>query len=175
MPSYEASSIECNVFTFKEGMLSAIAHDLKIRVTKIEVQVDDATKAITARADASSLEVLGAAADGAVREGVLSDSDKQKIQGNIADEVLETKKHPEVRFASKSVTPEGDGFRVAGELTLHGQTKAVNVLAKRVGDRLVAELPLNQPDFGIKPYSAMLGTLKVKPEVVVKVSVPAPR
>jgi hypothetical protein len=34
----------------------------------------------------------------------------------------------------------------------------------------VAEFRIDQRDFGIKPYSAMLGTLKIKPEVVVRVS-----
>ena len=32
---------EVYVFTFKEGLLSAIAHDLKIRVTTHEVAIDD--------------------------------------------------------------------------------------------------------------------------------------
>jgi len=36
----------------------------------------------------------------------------------------------------------------------------------------VAEVPIHQPDFGIKPYSAMLGALKVKPDLVVRCSVP---
>ena len=40
-------------------------------------------------------------------------------------------------------------------------------------DILVAEVSLHQPDFGIKPYSAMLGTLRVKPDVTVVVSLPA--
>ena len=31
------------------------------------------------------------------------------------------------------------------------------------------EARIDQRDFGIKPYSAMFGTLKVKPEVVVTV------
>jgi hypothetical protein len=36
----------------------------------------------------------------------------------------------------------------------------------------VAEIKLHQPDFGIKPFTAALGALKVKPDVVVRVSVP---
>ena len=39
-------------------------------------------------------------------------------------------------------------------------------------DDWVAELKLHQPDFGIKPYSAALGALKVKPDILVRVSVP---
>jgi hypothetical protein len=40
------------------------------------------------------------------------------------------------------------------------------------GDRWVAEMNIHQPDFGIKPYTAALGALKVKPEVMVRISVP---
>ena len=40
-------------------------------------------------------------------------------------------------------------------------------------DRYVAEITLKQPDFGIKPFRTALGTLKVKPEVIVRVEVPA--
>jgi hypothetical protein len=36
----------------------------------------------------------------------------------------------------------------------------------------VAEVKIHQPDFGIKPYTAALGALKVKPDVLVRVSVP---
>jgi hypothetical protein len=32
---------------------------------------------------------------------------------------------------------------------------------------------LNQPEFGITPYRAMMGTLRIKPEVRVRISVPA--
>ena len=37
---------------------------------------------------------------------------------------------------------------------------------------MVTVVRLHQPDFGIKPYSALLGTLKIKPEVTVRCSVP---
>ena len=33
------------------------------------------------------------------------------------------------------------------------------------------ELKLNQPDFGITPYRAMLGTLKIQPEVTIRITV----
>jgi hypothetical protein len=37
----------------------------------------------------------------------------------------------------------------------------------------VSEVRVHQPDFGIKPYSAALGALKVQADVTVKVSAPA--
>jgi hypothetical protein len=173
VPRFDATSAECLVLTFKEGLLSAVAHDLQIRVTRFSIDIDDATRAITARFEAGSLKVRGAVHDGALHEGTLSDADKRKIEQNIADDVLAVRSHPEIRFSSSEVTPEGDGFRVRGELALHGRTRPIEVVAQKKGDRLVAEVPIHQPDFGIKPYSAMLGTLKIKPDVIVRCSVPA--
>src|SRR4051812_4209200 len=35
----DPASAECLVYTFKEGLLSAVAHDLKIRVERFEIEV----------------------------------------------------------------------------------------------------------------------------------------
>jgi hypothetical protein len=37
----------------------------------------------------------------------------------------------------------------------------------------IAEARIHQPDFGIRPYTALLGTLRVQPDVMVRVVVPA--
>ena len=95
------------------------------------------------------------------------------IHSNIESDVLESKKYPDIRFASTSVTPEGDGYRIVGDLTLHGRTKSISTVARRKNGRFEAEVKLHQPDFGIKPYSAMMGALKVQADVIVTVSVPA--
>lgn len=171
MATFDASAAEILVFTFKDGFLSAIAHDLKIRATKLTVDVDG-TSSVRARIDAASLRVASAMHEGAPREGSLSDSDKEKIQANIVDDVLAAKKHTQIVFTSTKVTPVGEGYQVTGDLALHGHTKSITFAAKPEGDRLVAEVTLHQPDFGIKPYSAMLGTLKIKPDLVVRCSLP---
>ena len=61
---------------------------------------------------------------------------------------------------------------VEGELTLHGATRAVHGVRKDDAQSRVAEFRFDQRDFGIKPFSAMFGTLKIKPEVVVEVRIP---
>jgi polyisoprenoid-binding protein YceI len=170
---FDPTSATCLVLTYKEGLLSAVAHDLQIRITRFEIEVDDRTHAVHARLEAGSLRVLGAVVDGTLREGTLSDSDKQKIEQNIREDVLDARAHPDVRFVSTSVTTEGDGYMIQGDLILHGRTRMLTVPVKRRGDELVAEVRLHQPDFGIKPYSAMLGTLKIKPDVTVRCTIPA--
>lgn len=173
MARHDPSSAECIVLTFKEGLLSAIAHDLQIRVRRFEIDVDDTTHAITARFEAGSLSVVTAMHDGEPRPETLSDADKRKIEQNIATDVLDVRSHPDILFRSSEVSPEGEGYRVRGDLTLHGRTRPIGFLVEKRDDRLVTEIRIHQPDFGIKPYSAMLGTLKVKPDVIVRCSIPA--
>jgi hypothetical protein len=173
VPHFDQSSAECLIFTYKDGLLSAIAHDLMIRVTRFDVEVDDQTLAIAIRArfDASSLRVVSALQGGSPAE-LLNDSDKRKIEQNIVDEVLEAATFPEIRFVSSSVTKEDGGFHIEGSLTLHGQTRSVSATSLPAGERQVARIAIQQPDYGIKPYSAMLGTLKLKPEVTVQITLP---
>ena len=64
------------------------------------------------------------------------------------------------------------GYDVTGELSLHGQRRTLTLQARQKGDRLVAEVTLHQPDFGIKPYTAMLGTLRIRPDVKLQLSLP---
>ena len=46
--------------------------------------------------------------------------------------------------------------------------------AERRGDRAVARLTVNQPGFRGKPFRAMMGALRVKPEIVIELSAPLP-
>jgi polyisoprenoid-binding protein YceI len=172
VPQFDASSAECLVLTYKEGLLSAVAHDLEIRVTRFDLTVEPDPISVRARFDARSLRVLGALRDGAVHPGARGDGDKQKIEHSLVADVLHADQYPEIVFASTQVTPEGEGYRVTGDLTLHGRTRSISFTARPEGERLVAEVRLHQPDFGVKPYSAMLGTLKIKADITVRGSVP---
>lgn len=172
MPKFNASNAECLIFTFKEGLLSAVAHDLKIRVTDFEIELDEENDQITGSFDATSLRVVNAMSGGADTPGTPSDGDKKKIEGNILNDVLHSAKHPRITFRSEAYREKGDGYQVKGALTLHGVEKTVIVDVSDTGDRYVAEAVVHQPDFGIKPYSAMMGTLKIKADVKIQVSVP---
>lgn len=173
-PRFDQDNADVLVFTFKEGLLSAVAHDLKLRVTRFSIAVDDETRAIDATFDASSLRVVSAMKNGAEALGALGESDRRKVEESIAGEVLEPGKFPEIRFVSESVDEDagGGGYRVRGKLTLHGKTRDVSFSTRSDGEGQVCEISIHQPDFGIKPYSAMLGTLKIKPDVIVRAALP---
>jgi len=67
---------------------------------------------------------------------------------------------------------EGKGYRIKGELTLHGVTCPISAKVNPSRGRWSTQVSINQPDYGIEPFRAMLGTLKVKPRVRVCLSVP---
>jgi hypothetical protein len=157
-----AREVEVLVFTFKDGALSALAHDLKLKVTALTLEKDE--QKVTASFEAGSLRVVCPQKDGQDSAGLLPKALYGEIEKNAAKDVLEAAKFPSIRFESTAVTEA----EVVGQLTLHGVTREVRCARKPGG---VVEARLDQRTFGIKPYSAMFGTLKVKPEVVVTVRV----
>ena len=169
-----ADGLRCHIYTFKDGMLSAIAHDLRICVDRAEITVSAAENGAVIEGffDPCSLRVECAQQQGRDAPRALSDNDKAKIAKNIQKDVLHTAQHREVRFRSTEVHRTDAEASITGELSLHGQTRTVQATAHRREGCWHVEVPLHQPDFGITPYSAMLGTLKVQPTVRVVISVP---
>jgi polyisoprenoid-binding protein YceI len=169
---YDASSAECWVFTFKEGLLSPVAHDLRLRVGSFWVEVAEGAGSVEASFDTSSLSVDTPMKDGAPNPSALSAADRLKIAGQIREDVLHSARYPAAKFRSSSVTARADGgYDLTGELTLHGVTKPLVARTTLALGRQQLELTLHQPDFGITPYRAMLGTLKIRPGVQIRLTV----
>jgi hypothetical protein len=131
----------------------------------LDVGEGSAPASIVLDADATSLRV---------REGTggiqaLADDDMASIEQTIDEEVL---KGMEIAFRSKSVEVAADGGRlsVRGDLTLAGMTHtlAFDVMIDRDG-RLSGSAVVKQTDWGIKPYSALFGALRVADEVEVAI------
>lgn len=173
MPTYDASAAECLIYTFKEGFLSRLAHDLKLSVASLSVTVETEPPSVRATFDTRSVQALCFRKEGADDAHPLGALERSQIESNLHTDVLASARYPSAQFVSTAVTPSADGFTVRGELTLHGRTAELTVPVQRVGDRLVASVNLRQTAFGIKPYSAALGSLKVRDEVMVTLSVPA--
>jgi polyisoprenoid-binding protein YceI len=172
MATYDQNNAECFVFTFKEGLLSPIAHDLRIRITRFSIQVDDLKSSVVASFDTSSLVLDTPMKDGVENPSALSAADKEKIAGQIREDVLHSAQHGDAKFRSTAITARDDGgYDVSGELALHGVTRPLAAQTRLVAGRQQVELKLNQPDFGITPYRAMLGTLKIQAEVTIRITV----
>lgn len=172
MARYDAYNSECLVFSYKDGLLARLAHDLKIQVERFSIELDEESRKIQATFDPRSLQVVCAQIHGRDDASPLSKGDKKKIYDSATKDVLRVRKHPEIRFESTEVASRGDGYSVEGQLQLYGRSRAIHANVRAEGDRWVTEVTIHQPDFGIKPYTAALGALKVKPDVRVRVSVP---
>ncbi|MCC6807492.1 MAG: YceI family protein [Deltaproteobacteria bacterium] len=164
-----ASQVSCRVLTFKHGALSAMAHDLEIAVERFTLSIADDRSRIEAKFDPSSLRVLHAVADGRATSA-LSDRDKRKIERTIADDILDVTRYPEIRFVSSRIEQRGAGYDVEGTLSLHGRDGRVAFVVAELDGAWRAEVRIDQPAFGIRPYSAMFGALQVKPELCVVVA-----
>jgi polyisoprenoid-binding protein YceI len=161
VPTFDAEAVDCRVSVFREGLMSSVGHDVDLRVTDLSLEVGE-DDTITGKFQTDSLQV--------VSQGP-SESDKKDIQRN-AVKALSAQKYPTIRFSSTSVHRDGDRAKIEGDLTLNGVTNTISTEARDDGTHWVAEITLDQTKFGLKPFSAMLGALKVKPEVKVTISVP---
>jgi polyisoprenoid-binding protein YceI len=147
------------VRTSRTGTVAKAGHDLLIHVTKWRGTLalgDD--PAVTLDADATSLKV---------REGTggmmaLDDGDLANIEQTIDDEVL---KRQDVSFRSTSVAADGDTLKVQGDLTLRGTTRPIAFELDIAGGRLRGEAVVTQTAWGMKPYTALFGALKVADDV----------
>jgi YceI-like domain len=150
--------------TARSGAAAKAGHDLLIEVGSWEATLDpDADPALTLTADSRSLRVL----EGTGGVKGLDDDDKASIAQTIDDEVL---KGCAVSFRSTGLDRSSDGrtWRVRGELELGGKIRPAEFdLAIDGSSRLTGAATVKQTEFGIKPYSALFGTLKVADEVQV--------
>lgn len=160
----DESNAEVLVFTFKEGLLSAMAHDLKLAIGRFSLELEG--EALGATFDPSTIKVVTTRKDGADHPGLLPAMIYGEIEKNARDDVLDTRKFPSIRYAAAVGEKE-----IVGQLTLHGVTREVRCTRSETATHQVAEAWLDVRDFGIKPFKAMLGTLKVQPRVQVVVRV----
>jgi polyisoprenoid-binding protein YceI len=103
------------------------------------------------------------------------DCDNGTMNGHMR-KALEMEKHPQIAFALESyeLVPAAAGTAVTlvGSLTIRGAPRPVTMLAQVTpgdagGMRLVGSYELNMKDFGVKPPSLMLNTMKVREKVKV--------
>jgi len=152
--------------TYKDGMGAKLAHDLILTANQwsgtLNVDADNPeASSATLSVDARSIDIVEA--QGGMKS--LSDKDRKDIGKNIDEKVLQTSKFPELTFQSTSVSGSEPSFNVAGNMTIVGNTRPVNVALTTSGTDVMAKTTISQKDFGIKPFSAMLGAIKLRDDV----------
>jgi polyisoprenoid-binding protein YceI len=142
--------------TGRTGLGARAGHDLVIEATDwngrvIVIPSDPAQSSVSVEVDVASLEVQ----EGTGGVKPLTDSDRAEIKRNIREKILHTTQHPTIAFRSASV----GGTQEA--LTVYGT----------VGDDgwLRANATVLQSHWGIKPYSAFFGALKLADDVAIEV------
>ncbi|HEY0279358.1 MAG TPA: YceI family protein [Solirubrobacterales bacterium] len=157
------------VHTRKGGAAAKAGHNLTIEVTSwsgaLMVDDDPAATTVELTADAGSLVVL----EGHGGIQALGEDEKSSIKQTITDDILNG---GTIAFHSSSVEPSENGgpLRVHGELDLLGNSRPLTFDLEAADDgRLSGVATIKQTDFGIKPYSALFGTLKVLDEVEIQV------
>jgi len=174
MQRVDQSTAVCQIFTCKEGILSRLAHDLRINVTSFFIDFGGADHFISARFDTQSLRVDCAMVNGRERLDVLSLKDKDEINNTIIREVLHTETYPEIVLISSSAKKQDGDYLVTGQLTVHGHTRELSFnVRKENKNRYVADVNLRLPDFGITPFSALFGAIRIKPDILVHIDIPA--
>ena len=156
-------------------MGAKLAHDLVLTASNwngtLNVDADNpGASSANLTIDARSIEIVEAV--GGMKS--LSDKDRRDIGKNIDDKVLETGKHPQLTFESTSVSGSEPNFNVAGNMTIRGTTRPVNVALNVNGSQVTAKTSISQKDFGIKPFSAMMGAIKLRDDVQFELTVTLP-
>ncbi|HET9123833.1 MAG TPA: YceI family protein [Solirubrobacteraceae bacterium] len=167
-PGTYALGPEQAALTVRTGTAGAAArtgHNLVIEVqswsAELRIGTEPFAMAIQLTADPASLRV---------REGrgglqPLREEDRRAIERRIGREVLGS---GTIAFRSARAEPADGALHADGELELHGRHGPVSVVLRVDGSgRLSASATIMQTAFGIKPYSAMFGRLKVRDEVQV--------
>ena len=158
------------VQAFATGLLSFAAHSPTFLVADVRGGIDldgdelnQMKLELTVKSD--SLEIIDR-----VRA-----ADRTDIEGRMRREVLETSSYPEIVFRSGevSLTPIARGrhhIRMIGPLSLHGVKHRFQVEGELVvyddALRIRGENPLAMSDYGIKPVTALGGTIRLKDELM---------
>jgi hypothetical protein len=172
----DQSSAVCEILTYKEGLLSSFAHDLRIKVTSFNIELGGIDNFIRAEFDVRSLRVECAVVDGRDRPDLLSFRDRDEINKSIITEVLDAENYPVIDLVSSSVRKDDWQYLVRGDLTVNGEKREISfTVRKEDGSHYVTDVILHLPDFGIKPFSALFGAVKIKPDILIHISIPAER
>ena len=159
------------VHAFRDGLAQKVGHDLILEVNSwtaaVELGDDSRPAAVVLEADPTSLSVREAL------HGVkpLTNADRRSIRENIVAKVLGTQA---IAFRSERIDAGPGELAVAGSLSLHGRSRPVSFSLAHDDGRLTGGLILRQSDWGITPYRALMGALKVRDEVELRIAVRLP-
>ena len=152
------------VHTKRTGRVAKAGHDLTIEVRAWEGTLDLGDKpSVSLVVESTSFKVV----EGSGGIQALDDDDKANIEQTIDDEVLLKRK---IKFQSTEVKADGNRLTVRGDLRLMMNSRPLTFDLELSDDgRLTGGAVVTQSDWGMKPYTALFGSLKVADEVEVRI------
>ncbi|TFV61453.1 YceI family protein [Mycobacterium sp. PS03-16] len=168
----DAADGDLHILTDVAGPAARMGHRLTILVASWSASVEWAGEhpgAVTLVADIGSPSVESG--EGGVTP--LSGPERALARSN-ARKSLSAQQFPTVSFESSTVTPSDRGYRLTGELHIHGRRRehSVDVQVDERGDtwHMSTRSTVRQSDFGVKPYSMLMGSMRVADPVTVTFS-----
>lgn len=148
-----------HVFTFKDGVLSAVAHDLRIRLEKFDITLEG--NAVRAELDLKSLFVDGPMEKGVLQADQYDAGKRADVEKAMHGDVLLTNKHPTALFVG-TAREQGSGYSVQGELELAGKKAPLAFDVQGEGGTYRTSFEIQPSRWGIAQYKALLGAIRLK-------------
>jgi polyisoprenoid-binding protein YceI len=157
------------VQAFASGIVAVIAHSPKFAIRSFTGEMDFSPETMQNASVKLSINVGSLEIMDEVRQ-----TERREIERVMFDEVLESKRYPQVEFKSTHVSAmktAANTFKmnVMGDLTLHGSTRGMRLESQVMAgeDTLKAQgsFTVMQSDYGLKIASVAGGSLKLKDEL----------
>jgi polyisoprenoid-binding protein YceI len=154
---------------FAGGLLFFKGHDHFVAAREFSGKVEFTPNSLTP----ASLELIVKADSLAETRDVFTPPQKEIINKELREIVLEPAKYPEIVFRSTDVTGKFEGghydVKIAGNLTLHGVTRRIVIPAQvtLTGSdlRSVGKFSIDRSDYGVKATSAAHGLVRVRNKI----------
>lgn len=167
--SLDASDGELLVRTGVTGRAAKMGHRLTIAMNSWHATVqwaDGQPVAAELTVDVDSLQVSHG------EGGLMALSGPEKaLARSHALKSLDAGRFPHIRYRADDIEQTGEGYRLGGTLEIHGKSRRseVDLRVKDLGEawRMSCEAEVRQTEFGVKPYSMLMGAMKVVDTVTV--------
>jgi len=163
----DASDGELLIRTDVAGRAARLGHRLTIAMKRWQASVGWAgAEPVSAElvVEVDSFELLRG--EGGVKG--LSGPEKVLVKSN-ALRSLDAGHYPEIRFTADAIDSTDDGYRLTGKLHIRGKSRdhVIDLRTEDLGEswRMSAESNVRQTDYGVKPYSLLMGSVRVADEV----------
>jgi polyisoprenoid-binding protein YceI len=158
------------------GLLWFKGHDHLVAVREFTGEAQLAPETITT----ASLQITARADSMVETSSVFTEPQKQIIDKELREIVLEPSKYPDIIFRSTNVTGKPTGptgptsnnqydLSITGDLTLHGVTRQITIPTRVTiaGNdlRATGEFSIDRGDFNVKATSAFHGLVRVRDKV----------